>query len=362
MFFSPLGDKRTKSLITSTRHDGEKVVLELILHSTEEEFSEEVRAHDTTSRDELIHGVVVLVFSFDHGFDLVIDGDDDGDEESSEHNSAQGDVPGHHQHQGVVNEDGDTLHPVALGEGKVNGLLFPRNVEEAIGTDEEEMLVVTPPFVLGVGRLPEVKDGFVVDVGVDTEAVGEDVVGVVLVGPPTVGEAIGDTGNDLAECHGDSVAAVGPVVAEPSGLLHTQTEHESGEDGVGSGEEPAEDEEGEGGDDIADHLIEPRAVEPTFSFELLAEGLEVTGELVTGNFFVSDGLLGHALELSDGILGVEGVEGVGGIFTVEEVQELGTTGVLVAPGSEVVLVVVDAEDGLGELGVVLVRELELEGN
>ena len=151
-------------------------------------------------------------------------------------------------------------------------------------------------------------------------------------------------------------------MAEPSSLLHAETEHEGGDDGVRSRQEPAEDEEGEGGNDVADHFVDPRAMEPTFAFELGAEGFEVAGELVTGNFFISDGLLGHALELLDGILGVESVEGVCGVLAVEEVKELGTTRVLVAPGGEVVLIVVNTENCLGELGVVLMRELELKRN
>lgn len=193
VFFSPLGNKRTKSLIASTRHDGEEVVFKLVLHTTKEEFSEEVRADNTTGGDELIHGIVVLVFSFNHGFDLVIDSDDDGDKETSEDNGADGDVPGHHEHQTVVDEDGDALIPVSLGEDEVDGLLLPRNVEHAIGEDEEVLLVVTPPLVVAVRRLPEVEDGFIVDIRVNTETVGEDVMSVVLVGPPPVGETIGDT-------------------------------------------------------------------------------------------------------------------------------------------------------------------------
>ena len=151
-------------------------------------------------------------------------------------------------------------------------------------------------------------------------------------------------------------------MAEPPSLLHAEAEHEGGDDGVRSRQEPTEDEEGEGGNDIADHFIEPRAMEPTFAFELGAEGFEVTGELVAGNFFVSDGLLGHTLELLDGILGVESVEGICGILAVEEVKELDTTRVLVAPGGEVVLIVINTKDCLGEWRVVLMRELELKRN
>lgn len=337
-------------------------MLKLVLHATEEELREGVRADDTTSGDELIDHEVVLVFGLDQSLDLVIDSDDDGDEPTGEEDGADEDVPREHQHEGVVNEDGDAFLPVGLGDGELDGLHLPGHVETRVSEHVEEVLVGSPPLVLAGRGLPEMEDGLVVDIAVDAEAVGEDVMSVVLVGPPAVGETVGNTSDDLAEDHGDSVAAVAPVVAEPAGLLHTKTQHEGSDDGVRGGEEPAKDQEAEGGDDVADHFIEPRAVEETVSDELATEVFELTRDLVTGDFGVGDGLLGHALELLDGVFGVESVEGVGGVLAVEPVQQLGAAGVLVAPGSEVVALIVDADDALGELRVVLVRELELERN
>eukprot|EP00047_Mylnosiga_fluctuans_P001477 m.220550 g.220550 ORF g.220550 m.220550 type:complete len:419 (+) comp10398_c0_seq1:59-1315(+) len=329
------------------RHEGEDVVLQLVLHATEEILGDKVRADDVACAAEL-HGSVARLPIEHHLLALMGERHNKRDQEAADQDRRDRD--GKRQAQAEIevrrqDREGERL-VVALGPRPLDRLGAPRDVQERIQGEEVDVLVPAEMVVERSRGCPEEEERLVVDVGVEGDVVGEHVVRVVLVRPPGPVEAV-----DPAAHKADhervvrTVARMVHVVAKPAGLLHRHTDEDRGDDGMGGRDVRADHKHGHDEGKQAS-LVEYRALKPAVLLELhckVAESL-VRGCGVDGGVLAIRRAL---LQLANRLLGMQGVERSSGIEAVVVLKDLRASRMELAKLLEIMPLAIDAHTGRG---------------